>query len=83
MAHKSGAAKNSEGTHGGPVPGDSSSGVRMFGAALLALACAVGALWVSGAGESNWIAGVLIVVGLLAILDLGTGARARSRASSE
>ncbi|MGB3185248.1 MAG: hypothetical protein WBG36_11940 [Ornithinimicrobium sp.] len=78
MAQENGAAEKSEATHSGPVPGDSSSGVRMFGAALVALVCAVGALWVSGAGQSNWIAGVLIVVGLLAILDLGTGVRARA-----
>lgn len=77
MAHKNGARENPEATQSGPVPGDSSSGVRMFAAAFVALAAAVGALWVSGAGQSNWIAAVLIVVGLLAILDLGTGVRAR------
>jgi len=49
--------------------------VRMFVSALVALACAVGALWVSGAGVSNWVAGLLIVIGLLAILDLGVGVR--------
>jgi len=47
----------------------------MFVSALVALACAVGALWVSGAGVSNWVAAVLIVIGLLAILDLGIGVR--------
>ncbi len=61
----------------GPIPGDSSSPVRMFAAAIVALACAVGAMWVSGAGYSNWIAAVLIIVGLLAILDLAVGARER------
>jgi len=49
----------------------------MFVTAMIALASAVGALWVSGAGYSNWIAAVLIIVGLLAILDLGIGARER------
>ncbi|MGB5953661.1 MAG: hypothetical protein WBG57_14235 [Ornithinimicrobium sp.] len=77
MGQKNGESRKSEATHSGPVPGDSSSGLRMFGAALVALACAIGALWVSGAGQSNWIAAVLIVIGLLAILDLGTGVRAR------
>ncbi|CAN5542769.1 hypothetical protein BH23ACT6_BH23ACT6_15720 [soil metagenome] len=78
MAQENGAAEKSEATKSGPVPGDSSSGVRMFAAALVALACSVGALWVSGAGQSNWIAALLIVIGLLAILDLATGARARA-----
>ena len=61
--------------HDTPGPGNSASPARMFISAIVALACAVGALWVSGAGVSNWVAGVLIVIGLLAILDLGIGVR--------
>ncbi|MGC1207824.1 MAG: hypothetical protein WA880_07715 [Ornithinimicrobium sp.] len=69
--------EKSSASNAGPLPGDSTSPVRMFAAALVALACAVGALWVSGAGVSNWISAVLIIIGLLAILDLGVGARER------
>jgi len=77
MAQEPKASSTSNPSDAGPVPGDSSSPVRMFVTAMVALAAAVGALWVSGAGYSNWIAAVLIIVGLLAILDLGVGARER------
>ncbi|MGB7447599.1 MAG: hypothetical protein WA892_00565 [Ornithinimicrobium sp.] len=69
---KAGAESRAERT---PGPGSSASPVRMIVAATVAFVCAVGALWVSGAGVSNWVAGVLIVIGLLAILDLGVGVR--------
>jgi hypothetical protein len=76
MAHQeeTGTRSRAERT---PGPGSSASPVRMFVSAMVALACAVGALWVSGAGVSNWVAGLLIVIGLLAILDLGIGVRDR------
>ena len=74
MAHQEEARTRSRADRT-PGPGSSASPVRMFISALVALACAVGALWVSGAGVSNWVAGVLIVIGLLAILDLGVGVR--------
>lgn len=77
MAQEQKASGPSDPSEAGPIPGDSSSPVRMFATAMVALACAVGAMWVSGAGYSNWIAAVLIIVGLLAILDLGVGARER------
>lgn len=79
MAHQEGDGRERTGTQSRaertPGPGSSASPVRMFVSALVALACAVGALWVSGAGVSNWVAGLLIVIGLLAILDLGVGVR--------
>ncbi len=78
MAQQHENARPSKTSDAGPIPGDSSSPIRMFAAAMIALACAVGALWVSGAGYTNWIAAVLIVIGLLAILDLGIGARDRA-----
>ncbi|MGB3258671.1 MAG: hypothetical protein WBG89_08150 [Ornithinimicrobium sp.] len=77
MAQEQKNTRSSNPSDAGPIPGDSASPVRMFAAALVAFVCAVGALWVSGAGDSNWISAVLIVIGLLAILDLGVGARER------
>lgn len=77
MEQKQEKASTSSPGDGGPGPGDSSSMVRMIVMALVALGCAVGALVISGAGIPNWISGVLIVIGLLAILDLGIGARER------
>ncbi|MGB3827813.1 MAG: hypothetical protein WA962_03485 [Ornithinimicrobium sp.] len=77
MAHDKESSRASRTKDAGPLPGDSTSPVRMFVAAMVALFSAVGALWVSGAGDSNWIAAVLIIIGLLAILDLGIGTRER------
>ncbi len=77
MGQKQERSRTSSTKDPGPLPGDSTSPIRMFVAAMVALACAVGALWISGAGYSNWIAAVLIIIGLLAILDLGVGARER------
>jgi Flp pilus assembly protein TadB len=78
MAHGQDSANTSDTRDGGPGPGDSASGARMFLVAMLALACAVGALWTAANGMAAWIPAVLVIVGLLCILDLGIGARERT-----
>lgn len=79
MAHERDNVSTSTTRDGGPGPGDSSSGVRMFVVAMVALACAVGALWTAANSMPVWIPAVLVIVGLLCILDLGIGARERTR----
>ncbi|MGI8946605.1 MAG: hypothetical protein ACR2FV_01200 [Ornithinimicrobium sp.] len=77
MEQKQEKSSRSNTPDGGPGPGDSSSMVRMVLMALVALFCAVGALWTAANAMAGWIPAVLVIIGLLAILDLGIGARER------